>query len=129
LRTLLASLGGALFAGSSSVGAAPNSRETVDPGVVSAWIETDPVDAPHDFVGYARAAEPVSARYELTAEKVGPSGRSSSRQSGRVEIGSAAPIQLSRLSLGAPRPGDRYEIILTLYVGDRQVARDMVRKP
>ncbi len=67
-------------------------------------------------------------RYEMTSTKQGAAGKSSTRQSGRVTVGSDGSARLSTLSLGVS-PQDRYVVSVKVYEGAKLVAEELLRYP
>lgn len=88
---------------------------------VKAWIDINSADGQKSFTARAQAAAEVEIRYELTAVKRGPSGRSTTRQGGRYMLAAGRPKELSRLTLGLGA-GDTYCLELRLYRGAELVS-------
>jgi hypothetical protein len=67
-------------------------------------------------------------RYEMVSTKSGGAGKSTTRQSGRVDLGPEGSATLStlRLSLG---PQDRYAVTLTVFDGETVVAEQSLSYP
>lgn len=96
---------------------------------VQAWIEAQPAGSGQVFTGYVKSAEPFSGRYELVAERQGASGRSSTRQSGQVELAAGERLRMSQLSLAPLGPEDRYSVVLRLLQGETVVAVHQLGAP
>ena len=97
------------------------------PSGLSAWISTEPAGAGQSFTGFVRTDAAFSGRYEIVAERSGPAGRSTSRQSGTVDASAGTPLQLSQTRLAPLGPDDRWLVVLTIYQDDQPVARAEVR--
>ena len=67
-------------------------------------------------------------RYEMQSTKEGASGRSTTSQSGRVNVGADGSAKLSILRLGVGAD-DRYLIAVKVFDGDKLVAEDILRYP
>jgi hypothetical protein len=98
-------------------------------GPVQAWVETSTAGGGATFVGRLRSVGPLSARYELTATRQGPSGRSSTRQAGTVKLPAGGEQRLSELGLAPLGPQDRWEVVLKVFQGDALVAVHRVGSP
>ena len=70
----------------------------------------------------------ASLRYEMSSDKSGGAGKSSTSQSGRVSLDQGGAGALSTLRLGVS-PGDRYVITVKIFDGARLVAEDVLRYP
>ena len=66
--------------------------------------------------------------YELVASKTGRSGRTSSRQSGKVAVGASGAASLSTLSLSV-EPEDRYDVTVKVFEGGKLVASESLHYP
>jgi hypothetical protein len=69
----------------------------------------------------------ASVRYEIEVRKSG-SGSSNSTQSGRARLGENGEATLASTSVSV-QPGDRYDVEVRVYDGDRLVARRTVEQP
>ena len=69
----------------------------------------------------------ASVRYEIEVRKSG-SGSSNSSQSGRARLGDDGEATLASTSVSV-RPGDRYDVEVRVYDGDRLVAHRTVKHP
>jgi hypothetical protein len=69
----------------------------------------------------------ASVRYEIEVRKSG-SGSSNSTQSGRARLGENGEATLASTSVSV-QPGDRYDVEVRVYEGDRLVARRTVEQP
>lgn len=113
---------GAAIASVGSASAEPNHP------AVAAWITAEPAGVGQSFIGFVRSDRALLGRYELVAERSGPAGRSTTRQGGIVRADSGTVVQLSRASLGPLGPDDHFSVVLTVFEGDRAVARDEQRR-
>jgi len=95
-----------------------------------AWIEIEPDNSYLKIKAYCRnnASEDCVLRYNLTVQKRGKSGRTSSAQSGSVYLPSQSEKCLSQLGLGVSLK-DEYEIKLEVYKDGKLVAEDSVSYP
>jgi hypothetical protein len=69
----------------------------------------------------------ASVRYEIEVRRSG-SGSSNSSQSGRARLGEDGEATLASTSVSV-QPGDRYDVEVRVYDGDRLVAQQTVRQP
>jgi Thin aggregative fimbriae synthesis protein len=69
----------------------------------------------------------ASVRYEIDVRRRG-SGSSNSSQSGRARLGENGEATLASTSVSV-RPGDRYDVEVRVYDGDRLVAHRTVEHP
>ena len=67
-------------------------------------------------------------RYEIVTEKSGPSGRSQTRQSGRVNASPDHQVKLSSVTLGL-RPGDTCTVDIRVFNDATLVAETQIRLP
>ena len=67
-------------------------------------------------------------RYEIRTTREGAAGRSSSSQSGNVNLGSDGAAQLATTNVSVA-PQDRYEVSIKVLEQDRVVAEESVRYP
>ena len=104
-----------------AVSAAPD-----EPGASSlqGWLQVEPAGRGQAFTAFVRSTAPFDGRYELVSERSGPTGRSANRQAGSVRALPGEAVQLSRTALSPLGDDDRYSVILSIYDGDRLVARD-----
>ncbi|MBW3616549.1 MAG: hypothetical protein KY446_02175 [Proteobacteria bacterium] len=95
---------------------------------VQAWVRAEPAGSGQAFTAFVRTEAPFDGRYELTAERNGPAGRSTSRQAGSIQAKAGDAVQLSRTALSPLGAGDGYRVVLSIYRGDELVARDEKRR-
>ena len=80
------------------------------------------------IVPYVEALEAATLGYEMVSRKEGPSGASTSRQTGNMQVACCTPTPASRLTLRL-QPEDRYTITVKLFFGSRQVAEQTIHHP
>lgn len=99
-----------------------------------AWAEAYRLDAGVQASGGSLKVEPVvtgpagnTVRYEIEVRRDGK-GTSNSSQSGRARIDESGRAKLASSAVSL-QPGERYEVEITLYKGQRVVAREVVAHP
>ncbi len=75
-----------------------------------------------------RAPDELLLQYEIVTEKTGPSGRSQTRQSGRVNASPDHPAKLARVTLGL-RPEDNCTVDIRVFTDSALIAETQVRLP
>lgn len=80
------------------------------------------------LVGVVLLAAGTRLRYEVIASKDGPSGTTSTNQSGEVNVGESGTAALSRLALGLGAD-DRCNVAVRVYAGVRVVAEELFHVP
>ena len=77
-----------------------------------------------------RIAAPAGARlrYEMVSSKQGSAGKSSTSQSGGVNVGAGGSATLSTLKLGV-NPQDKYVITVRVFDGAKVVAEEVLQYP
>jgi len=80
------------------------------------WLETMPGSVPAVVVPYVRTDRDARLAYRIRLLKSGPSGSSSTIQSGAVEAQAATPRELSKVSV-ASQPGDACRIDIEVREG------------
>ena len=92
-----------------------------------AWLAVESQDSHLKIKAYCRnnSSEDSVLRYNLTVQKRGKSGRTSSAQSGSVYLRSQEEKCVSKLNLRVS-PKDEYEIKLEVYKDGKLVTEDFV---
>ena len=89
---------------------------------IRGWIETERSGVNLRFTGFVQSDAAGEIRFELSVTKQGRSGRSESRQAGRLRLEAGVPRRLSQSSVSIA-DGDEYCAQLALYQADTLVAR------
>ena len=97
-------------------------------GDFKAWMSVETVGSQLIVLPFLSAPYPARLRYEVVSVKHGASGASTTSQRGMMTVDCCSPQALSRLSLSV-REGDRYQLDLSAYLGDRLVARNTLMYP
>ena len=92
------------------------------------WLETASAEGKVEITALVRGGPAAALRYELRSEKTGVAGRSTTRQSGKLTLSCCEPVTLSHLSLGL-NAGDRFDITLELFEGDKLLAGKTLSYP
>lgn len=97
-------------------------------GTYGLRIDSSVHDGKLTIVPYAAAPAGSRLRYEMVSGKEGGAGKSSTRQSGTVQVGESGSARLAILSLGV-NPQDRYTVTVKLFDGRTLVAEDKLEYP
>lgn len=94
-------------------------------GEVIGWMEINPSAKQIEISGRAYALAETRIEYTLQIERIGRSGKTATRQSGRatIEPGATAKLSTTSVNLGS---GDELAILLTLTSGGKVVASSAV---
>ena len=92
------------------------------------WLDTSVSGGKLIVVPHIAAPAPAALYYEIVSAKDGQSGRSSTRQSGPVDVGAQGSQTFARLSLSVG-PQDRYTISVRVFEGARLVAEQSLNYP
>lgn len=93
------------------------------------WIEKEVTGENQvTLTPYVKSPSTATLRYSFEVDKHGKSGRSATRQSGRLSFQSDQPKALSTLALHL-KPEDRYRVELKLYDENRLVAELVSEAP
>lgn len=99
------------------------------PAELILWIEKEVTGENQvTLTPYVKTPSFVNLRYSFKVDKHGKSGRSTTRQSGRLSIQSGQSKALSTLALHL-KPEDRYRVELKLYDENRLVAELVSEAP
>lgn len=77
---------------------------------------------------YVEAPAGARLRYEVTSDREGAAGHSTTRQDGGVAVGENGSARLSTLSFSVA-PQDRYKVTVRLFEGARLVAEQSLKMP
>lgn len=95
---------------------------------LNAWIETKAEANRLQVIPYARSAEDILIRYQLSAEKSGSSGTTHNHQSSRVNLAADTVTPLSRLTLSRD-VSDQYRFVLKIYQNNQLIAEKQLTLP
>lgn len=118
-----------LLAAGAAASMGPGSAQGNDAGRLLAWIDVESVGPTVQFRAFGEAESATRARYSLKITRIGPSGRSSTAQGGKVDITEPdRPVVLSTTSVNI-EPGARLSVELTLSGDDGSEARASLEMP
>ena len=95
---------------------------------IEAWIDTQEQGGMLEVTPKVRVQNPRAIRYELSAQRTGSAGTSSSRQAGARAVTCCEPVSLAALRLSFA-PSDAYELVLRIYVNNELAAEAEVSYP
>ena len=92
-----------------------------------AWVEIDKDGSATTITGrfYNNTVQDLTLTYRLEAEKTGPSGRSSTKQSGSFVAEGQKEVSLSKVVLNI-QPNDSCKVTLHIVDGETIVASDSI---
>ena len=99
-----------------------------DPSEHRIWLETSTEDGSLLAEPRVEAGHDALLRYEFSSTKVGPAGRSESRQAGSVRLATGETRALTRLRLSVVGD-DKYILSLRVYEDERLVAEKSFTYP
>ena len=94
-----------------------SSANADDNAAIKTWFKITPVANSLTVLPMCKSQRETPIRYEVTATKIGPSGRSKSSQGGQQILPAHQDITLSTLQFGLTS-GDKYQFEMRIYVNN-----------
>ena len=98
----------------------PMSTEANNLNPIKAWFKFVPGDNSLLVLPMCRAGKDSNIYYEISALKIGPSGRSSNAQSGQLFLPSQQNVSLSRLQFGLTA-GNHYQFTIRVLINSKLI--------
>ncbi len=90
-------------------------------GEVIGWMDVDPVEQQIGVTAHAYAPGGSKVEFELQVERMGSSGKTSTKQRGKADLEPGKTAKLSTTSVNIA-PGDQMAILLTIFSGGQVVS-------
>lgn len=97
-----------------------SSANADDNAALKAWFKLVPDSNSLLVLPMCNAKNETKIHFEISATKIGPSGRSQSKQRGQKLLSSQQETTLSTLQFGIA-PGDRYQFVMSIFVDNALV--------